>query len=253
MYFNKLKTYIFVVQIVFPMMRIKFHFQTREKSAILPVYYHAVVKKWFENLLLSENISYKTFNFGKPFSNCFKKKLDRFEFSELPIYWIFSISTEQTFDPEIFIGKQLIFDDKFSHCELWVDSVEWIPKPKLESDVIFKTLTPVCATKNEENRTLFLSPMFNNYEALLRSVLIDKYQKIKGKLPSNPDFHCEVKQLLSRNIMINLETVQPGLKVRGFEFEMKLSGSPELIEFAWESGLGEYTDFGLGMIDIKSE
>lgn len=233
-------------------MRIQFQFQSKEKPAILPIYYHTQIKSWFEDILKKENIVYKAFNFGKPFSNPFKKRLDRFEFEELPIYWLFSIATEQTFDPSIFIGKKLIFEDQFSNCELWIDSVEWIPKPQLGNEVVFKTITPVCATKNEEDRTLFMSPNYNNYEQLLKTSLIEKYQKINGKLPQNSDFHCEVKEMLSRTIMINLESVKPGLKVRGFEFEMKLSGSKELIEFAWEAGLGEYTDFGLGMIDIKN-
>ncbi len=234
------------------MMRIKFHFQTQKKPAILPIYYHAEVKTWFERILKEEKVSYKAFNFGKPFSDSFQKRLDRNEFNELPIYWIFSIATEQPLDPAIFIGKRLLFEDKFSSCELWIDSVEWIPKPNFEKDVIFRTVTPVCATKSEEDRTLFLSPNYNNYEELIKTSLLDKYQKVNGKLPQNAEFHCEVKEMLSRTIMINLEAVKPGLKVRGFEFEMKLSGSQELIDFAWEAGLGEYTDFGLGMIDVKS-
>ncbi len=233
-------------------MRIQFHFQTKNRPALLPIYYHSEIKSWFENILNQENIDYKAFNFGKPFSNHFQKRLDRFEFHEFPIYWIFSIATEQKFDPSIFVGKKLIFEDKFSNCELWIDSIEWIPKPNLNNEVIFKTLTPVCATKSEEDRTLFLSPNYNNYEELLKNSLIDKYQKINGKLPENSDFHCEVKEMLSRTIMISLDAIKPGLKVRGFEFEMKLSGSKELIEFAWDAGLGEYTDFGLGMIDIKN-
>lgn len=233
------------------MMRIKFHFQSHQKPALLPIYYHADVKSWFQNLLKDENIHYKTFNFGKPFSNHFQKRLDRNEFHELPIYWVFSIATDTVFDPSIFIGKKLSFIDKFSECELWIESVEWIPKPKLDNEVIFKTITPVCATKHDENKTLYLSPNYNNYEELLKTSLLDKYQKINGKLPNNSDFHCEVKEMLSRTIMVNLESIEPGLKVRGFEFEMKLSGSKELIEFAWDAGLGEYTDLGFGMIDIK--
>ncbi len=232
-------------------MRIKFHFQSYQKPAILPIYYHAEIKSWFESVLKEQKIDYKAFNFGKPFSNNFQKRLDRNEFYELPIYWIFSIATNQNIDPSVFVGKKLIFKDKFSDCELWIDSVEWIPKPNFNNELIFRTVTPVCATKkNEEDRTLFMSPNYNNYEELIKNSLIDKYQKINGKLPQSDDFHCEVKEMLSRTIMINLESVEPGLKVRGFEFEMKLSGSKELIEFAWEAGLGEYTDFGLGMIDI---
>ncbi|GIV43654.1 MAG: hypothetical protein KatS3mg035_0777 [Bacteroidia bacterium] len=233
-------------------MRVKFHFQTQNKPAILPIYYHAEVKSWFENILKEENISYKAFNFGKPFSNDVQKRLDRFEFEDTPIYWIFSIAAEQSLDPSVFVGKQLVFEDKISRCELWIDGVEWIPKPLINNEAVFKTLTPVCATKSEEDKTLFMSPNYNNYEELLRVSLIDKYQKINGKLPENLDFRCEVKEMLSRTIMINLESVKPGLKVRGFEFEMKLYGSKELIEFAWEAGIGEYTDFGLGMIDIKN-
>lgn len=233
------------------MTRIQFQFQSNESPAIIPIYYHTEVKKWFEKILIEENIDYKLFNFGKPYSNKFQKRLDKLEFHELPIFWIFSVTTKESIDPSIFIGKKLIFQDKFINSSIWVDSVEWIPKPQLGNEVIFKTLTPVCATKNEENKTLYVSPNYNNYEELLKNSLIEKYLKINGKLPENLDFRCEVKELLSRTIMINLEAVKPGLKVRGFEFEMKLSGSKELIEFAWEAGIGEYTDFGLGMIDVK--
>lgn len=89
-----------------------------------------------------------------------------------------------------------------------------------------------------------------HYEELIKENLLERFEKINGKLPSNTEFHCELQDMHSRTIMIHLEEETMTKKVRGFEFAMKLSGSKELIEFAWETGIGEYTEYGLGMIDL---
>lgn len=232
------------------MMRISFLFEGETKPVIIPVDYHGTVKNWFEKILNRHEIKYKSFNFGKPWFEDMEKKLDRFIFAEGKVQWIFSLLSDDHDAIQNVLGETLDLSDKFSSCKLKIQSISLLPKPQFHNEHYFRSVAPVCASKYQNDKTIFLSPNYMHYEELIRENLLERFQKINGKLPSNTELRCELQDLHSRTILIHLEEETITKKVRGFEFAMKLSGSKELIEFAWETGIGEYTEYGLGMIDL---
>lgn len=129
---------------------------------------------------------------------------------------------------------------------------ERLPEPVIKETMRFTCLSPILAAVKDENEIHYLPPSNSDeYCDALRTNLQKKHEAIKGYIPSNTNFcltfHPEYMDGSHNNCM----SIQfKGKDYKGAYAPFTLSGAVELIQTAYDCGLGELNDAGFGMIDI---
>ncbi len=142
--------------------------------------------------------------------------------------------------PEIYIGSVVV--------EL--ESASVLERPTFSNGkAIFKTLTPiVTSTKREIDgklKTWDLMPQDMQFYNNIRNNLVEKYREFNGENMQSDTFNIRViKPLRTKRIKIKNEFHTGSMMV------FEASGSQELLEFAYECGLGERNSMGFGMVEV---
>lgn len=141
---------------------------------------------------------------------------------------------------------------KVGETEFFIDSLEVLEQPDLsatEEYIQGRTLSPVnTTTKREKGGKLVswdLYPNENKFHENIRNNLIKKYQKLNKKKPEDREFKLKIKEFKPERIKIR-DTMH-----RASTFHFKVKGSPELVETAYNCGLGEKNSMGFGCIEVK--
>ena len=117
----------------------------------------------------------------------------------------------------------------------------------------FKTLSPVCISlRNERGYMDYLAPTDPHFEQGILTGLFDRYNTIHGQSFSGTP-HCHL-QLLGepRSALVRIKAGTPDeTRVRGYRFHFKIDLPEDLMQIAYESGLGEKGSMGFGMIESK--
>jgi CRISPR-associated endoribonuclease Cas6 len=159
---------------------------------------------------------------------------------------------------EFFIGRE---ENKFT-----VEQIETLPDPVWAQRMKFKTLSPITVSVPEE-RNGKLTPRYlkaddPNLSDALRANVLHRFDSLYGKVPEDAEFRCvpDAEYITRRggaDRVSKLVTIKKRLpdetKVRGFRCPVTLSGNPELIKLAYESGLGEKGSMGFGMMEVVKE
>ena len=117
---------------------------------------------------------------------------------------------------------------------------------------MFYTLSPIVAYSTlydrDKKKTYYYSPYETEFEELIRKNLIKKYAALYDKLPEDDSFTIKPLQnnRLKENIVIYRETV-----IKGWSGEFLIKGSDELLNIAYDSGLGSKNSQGFGCIESK--
>jgi CRISPR-associated endoribonuclease Cas6 len=100
------------------------------------------------------------------------------------------------------------------------------------------------------------SPVFSpetrfTFSEAVRRNLIRKYELLHGKPPTDDTLTLEFAQdYVTERRPTKLRTIR-GIQIRGVEAPLTLRGSTELMQIAWECGLGEKNGCGFGMIEVS--
>ncbi|MCW3054641.1 MAG: CRISPR-associated protein Cas6 [Chthonomonadales bacterium] len=132
-----------------------------------------------------------------------------------------------------------------------------MPQPTFSPTTAFSCMTPIVASLPlPDRRTYYLRPCEGEaFSQAVRNNLLHKYRLLHaGELPTDDrltltfdpayldrDPHVGTKKITFKNI-----------DVIGALAPFTLTGSPELIQTAWECGLGEKNSSGFGMIDLNT-
>jgi len=134
--------------------------------------------------------------------------------------------------------------------------VETLPAPEFYSPMKFSCLTPVVAgisaEYNGKPATKYLRPGDAEFSERLRANLLRKYSALHGHAPQDDSFIVTWDEnYLQKNKGTKLIDFK-GVLIPGAFCPFEIAGSRELIEFAYNAGLGEKNAGGFGMIEVKA-
>jgi len=144
-------------------------------------------------------------------------------------------------NPIIHIGK----------IKLTVPSITVLKKQKLEDGDNFATISPICVSKpivkNGKMQPRFLRPDTTEFFDYVKKNLLRKYVYYFGKGPENANFDLEITGPVKERLIQIKNT-----NVKAYHMHFTFKGNRKLIEFAFDSGLGEKNSMGFGMV-VKDE
>lgn len=136
---------------------------------------------------------------------------------------------------------------KVASARFEVMSVEVKEKPALSSPQAFKTLSPIVVRTVREQfgkmRTWELYPKDGDFYTHLKANLLKKYETFYGK--EAEDLFEIVKIYAVKPVRIDLK----GIKHRASLMHFCVEASRELLNFAYDAGLGEKNAMGFGMVE----
>lgn len=142
---------------------------------------------------------------------------------------------------------------KFKNDKLIVEKIEALRTPDFSERSEFKTLSPIIIRDiNEENRRIDLAPSDKFFKGVENN-LIKKYCIFN-------DIESTDKKIKVYSEMANVKrkriTIPKGPNTtyhRAYMMDLILEGDVDLIEFAYDVGLGEKNSMGFGMINILNQ
>ena len=141
-----------------------------------------------------------------------------------------------------------------SGVQFLVREIQLMPSLDYHPDMTFRTLSPVCISlRNDHDQMDYLAPTDPRYELGILTGLLARYAAIHGQPFSGEPF-CHL-QLLSqpKSALIRIKAGTPNeTRVRGYRYNFKIDLPEELMQIAYESGLGEKGSMGFGMIEAVS-
>lgn len=243
-------------------MRIDIELGFNEKL-VLPIQYNyimqAVVLKWLGDENYSKFVHDKGYEYNKrkyklyTFSKVFGKfKIDKasntITFFNKANFLISSGDDEFL----IYLVANILKNDKYeiNSQEIRINKTETCyEKVGEKANVYTKSPIVVYSTFEIEGRkkTYYYSPYERDFSDMLRKNLINKYKALHGMEPKDISFI--IKQL--NNKKLNESVVRyKGIIIKGWSGEFLMEGSPELLQLAYDTGLGSKNSQGFGCIEL---
>ena len=175
---------------------------------------------------------------------------------EYAVWYISFIPEKSTaeFIQGVFAHKQFSIGNKYFKVAFDIVGIETMSIPILSEEMIFKTLSPICVKLHKEGKTTYLSPKDPLFAIGMLNGLISRCESFTEKLLntdiSNFDFTIIGNKVKSKLITIKADTPQE-TKVRGYLCDFKLKAPIELMQIAYEGGIGEQCSQGFGFITKK--
>lgn len=161
--------------------------------------------------------------------------------------------------PNDFLIKSLVdgfledLEISFQNQKLTIQKIEALKTPKFSSKSEFKTLAPIIVrTKKEINGELKiwdLAPSDKFFKSLENN-LIKKYIKFNNltKTDKKINIYSDMNFVKRKRISINKGNATT--HHRAYMMDLILEGDLDLIEFAYDVGIGEKNSMGFGMIKL---
>ena len=248
----------------------------RIRGREIPINYQYELSSVIYHILANSNREYSEWLHDNGFQDG-KKPFKLFSFSRLStpfqinresyrlvlrsnrVEWMVTFLTSQStknFIEGVF--KDQVFDiaDSEGGATFRVKEIQMMPTlENVENldDIVYQTLSPICISqRNDRGYPDYLSPEHPCYSQAILSGLLARYRAV-----CQTDFvgetYCHFK--LMSTPRSSLITIKSGTKfqtkVRGYSFDFKLELPFELLQIAYESGVGEKGSMGFGMIQAK--
>lgn len=154
-----------------------------------------------------------------------------------------------------YLINNVITKDEFYiiNQQVYVDEVSCKNK-KLSAPVEVFTKSPIVIYSTLENaekkKTYYYSPYEKEFGELIKKNLINKYNALYRENPEDDNF--EIQPLKNRRLKENI-LVYKGTVIKGWSGEFILKGSNELINIAYNTGLGSKNSQGFGCIEVVAK
>jgi CRISPR-associated endoribonuclease Cas6 len=207
-----------------------------------------------DNGFLANKKQFKLFTFSRLFIPRFRIEDHMLKIVSDTIEWYISfvpeISTRE-FIQGIFKEQEFELGNRQARIRCRVQSIERIPPPIFKENMMFETLSPMCLTLKRENGTdEYVAPTHPMARELILQNLLDKYKAFTGNdFPEkNVAFDFEVTgKPRSSLITIKADTPQES-KIRGFSCQFTMTAPEEIMQIAYDGGIGGKNSLGFGMI-----
>jgi len=262
-------------------MRIRIQLLALAKNAAVPINYQYPVSAAIYKILNRASPEYTAFLHNKGYSAPSGRFMKLFTFSKLyiphaqfkdgkllgdfrqPCHLFVGSPMHEDFVQNFVLG---LFDSSTieiagsgMRTRFQVRGVESIIKPEFNEEMRFRCLSPIVISRSEdrENGRMphYYRPFEEGLNEALRKNLLQKYQIIYNAFPENEAFEFQITEKdkpRSKKITIK-EGTPHATELKAFETYFTLRGNPELMEVAWECGLGEHTSQGFGMVEVVGE
>jgi CRISPR-associated endoribonuclease Cas6 len=157
----------------------------------------------------------------------------------------------------MFEKKKLSIHNNCAKSEFDIHTVERLPDPQYSNCMTFRTMSPVVISKNvifkDKPSAKYLSPDDEDFGEYFAKNLLEKHNALphngSGDQPELESFEC-TDTAKSRLITIR-EGLPEETKVKGYTFNFRLKGSPELMKLGYEAGFGNLCSLGFGCVSAR--
>ncbi|WP_027309516.1 CRISPR-associated endoribonuclease Cas6 [Caloramator sp. ALD01] len=191
---------------------------------------------------------YKMFTFSNLFFEDYKIEKDRITFSGNVNLSISSPISEFT----EYLVKSILFKEeiKLGCAILKVDSISIPAIPEFRERMKFKTISPITMSTAllKEDGRLLKRDLYIEDDRFIKNIrrnVLAKYEIIHKKLPDDTRFDIN----FGKNTKGKLIKYKNGINIKGYLTDCEIIGNSELIEIAYECGLGDRNSLGFGMIE----
>lgn len=189
----------------------------------------------------------------------FKKGTDRLVIKANTLEWYLGFVPEestQRFVQGVFADQRFRLADNVNGAWFKICEVQLLPGVDWTPDTEFETISPISVSKHVEGKkhAVYIGPDDVAYETALLTGLVERYRAINGR-DYEGEKYCRLtvtNEPKSALITIKAGT-QDETRVRGFRYRFKIALPQELMEIAYECGLGERGSMGFGMIKERKE
>jgi len=133
-----------------------------------------------------------------------------------------------------------------------MEQVELLKQPTFKKQMKMKTMSPVVARiKRDDGKIRDLNPGDLRFYTALQQNLIKKYNSFYGNYDGDEYVKIvpEMNSVKRKRITIDKNGSQTHHRAYLMHFEME--ADPELVKFAYDTGLGEKNSMGFGMVDAS--
>ncbi|WP_321437024.1 CRISPR-associated endoribonuclease Cas6 [uncultured Bacteroides sp.] len=198
---------------------------------------------------------FKLFTYSRLFipSYAIDKKRARIIINSDAVEWYVSFLPEEStekFVQGVFMNQTFQLGNQSDLVQFHVQSIEVLPAPQFEDEMIFETLSPICISQHEDSgKTSYLSPSDEWAEESILSSLLNRYQAFYGiPYAGAQDFRFNVLNT-PKSVLITFKANTPEeTKVRGYMCRFKIKADKELMKIMYESGVGMKGSQGWGMV-----
>lgn len=232
-----------------------------QKEIMLPLNYNHIVQGFLYNNLSDKEFREFIHTQGYQIEN---KKFKLFTYSRLQgTFKIYPETKEISFAPPVklvisSVVQQFISD--LAETSIKADSLD-LGKNKVSissisvekqfpfsQNVQIKMLSPLVAYTTDNKFTQYYSPWHPQCNEILTNNLIDKYKTIFGYAPSDQTFKITPNGMQEKKFKIIAN--YKNTIIEGYNGIYHLKGNPELIEVAYNTGLGSKNSQGFGCWEV---
>ncbi|MFW6129578.1 MAG: CRISPR-associated endoribonuclease Cas6 [Atribacterota bacterium] len=148
-------------------------------------------------------------------------------------------------------------DIRIGGNELFINSIQVYKNKMFDSTLKIKILSPVTVystlykNNDEGKKTYYYNPYEEEFNELIHDNIIKKYIAFYEKEPEDKNFNIEpFKVSQRRNHVVSF---YKGTVIKGWTGIYQLTGSPELIDFSYDAGLGSKNSQGFGMWEVVNK
>lgn len=265
-------------------MRIKLTLTPFERKCFIPINYQHPLSAAIYKILSAANAEYADFLHEKGYLSTAGKPLKLFTFSYLSIPGVKRIKnmlgifnfpkiTLQISSPLIddfiqnlvmglFENQELAIGNRHTVGRFTIQTVESLPTPELVSPAKFKCLSPfVVSTMKERDgrlQTHYFRPDEPELSEALRKSLVRKFETVYHHPPQNDQLSIALDagyvarkggpHKVTKLITLKEHAAGETTKIKAIFCPFTLSGSTELMQVAWEAGMGSRCSQGFGCV-----
>ncbi len=256
-------------------MRFKLQLELLNSSEnILPLNYQYELSAWIYRVLnhgnpefsgwlhekgyTDDQKSFKLFTFSNLDVPRRKIQGDRMEIIGKNIYLIISMLPDEVvshFITGIFRDQVFRLGDRQSQVPFRVSTIEGLAEPSFSGCMSFRAMAPVMISFRYpgDRYARYLAPDIPEYRELFFRNLKEKYRTF-----FNSECHFDEKdgklEILTpprkKGILIKAGTPQES-KIIGYQFDFRITASPELIKLGYYAGFGEKNSLGFGCVEVR--
>ncbi|HLP48417.1 MAG TPA: CRISPR-associated endoribonuclease Cas6 [Candidatus Kapabacteria bacterium] len=147
------------------------------------------------------------------------------------------------------VGEFPVHNKKFK-----LKKIEVIDPPQFSAGMNFRMLSPLLLVRLKDDKVVFVRPGDNDLNEIFSTRLAAKYNALFKTNYTGKDIVIQLDQgyIERKKNLTRLLTIH-NIDYKTIFSPIRLIGAADLIKFAYDNGIGEKTQYGLGMIETVED